>query len=250
MAKHKQEQPETEAPQEQAAPPSAPVAAATPAPKPTAAEKNAAFQAKLSRLGITLSPAKFNSLGLNVTVNVPTSVSDFDALAEKPGECLAQGVKNIVYRGALAVFRAELCEAVEAKTGIARTFEPELAADGTEKKDTEGNVVVKRWEPEAVYLKRVAGDNPEQYQSLADSISATLVFDPTAPEPKTPGTKKLAAVYTTTAQQLFDQGRGEQVIASLQTKLGITAPSVDVLGLAALIKEDQSRKKLVNEYAG
>lgn len=213
------------------------------APKPTASAEHAAFMEKVNSLGITLLPEKFRSLGLNVTVNVPTSVTDFDALAEKPGECLAQGVKNIVYRGALATFRNALCEAVEAKTGIARKFEPELDADGTEKKDTDGNVVIKKWEAEAVYIKRVAGDNPEQYQALADDISSTLTFDPTAPEPKAPTSKKLAAVYLTTAQQIADRdGSVEKVMASLETNLGLIAPTRDVAGLAALIKEDQRRK--------
>lgn len=257
MAKHKHEQ-EAEAPLEETTPE---VASPTPeTPKASVSDLHAAFQKKLSDNGITLVPQLFNSLGgLKVVVSVPTSEPDFDTLAGKKGACLQEAIKNIVYRGALAVFRNEFCEALELKTGIARKYEAELLADGSEKKDEEGNVVIKKWEPEAVYVKRVAGDNPEQFQGLADSICTTLIFDPTAKEPKAPGTKKMAAVYLTTATQLFDQGRMEVVIAKLSEKLGVVVsePSftdgsdkdIRINILAGLIKEDQARKKLVNEYA-
>lgn len=219
-------------------------------PKATLAEKRATFDSMMSKKGITLTSKEFNSLGLKVTIPVPTSVEDFDTLAGEQGAALREGIGNIVYRGPLAVFRNELCDRVEAITKIARKFTITKNDDGTDKLDSDGTPVVEKWEAEAVYIKRVAGDNPEQFQSIANEISSSLTFDPSKPEPKSAGPKSIAKVYLKTAQDLFDQGRGEKVIAALSAKLGIAAP-VTVEGLASLVKEDQRRKQaaLVSEYA-
>lgn len=220
----------------------------TETPKPTPKEAQAA---KLSDLGITLTPVKFNSLGLNISIDVPSSIDDFDQLAGKTGEALNQAVRNVVYRSTLPVFREELCNAIAAKTGIERNAEFEVDEQTKEiKKDEKtGEPIFLRWsETEAKYLKRVAGDNVEQFAELANGIAAQLAFDPTASAPKASGPKKLAKMYLETAQALFDQGRGETVAANLATKLGLVVePTVE--GLAAAIKEDQSRKKLADEYA-
>lgn len=219
--------------------------------KPTLAEKRAKFDTSISARGITLVPKEFNSLGLKVTILVPTTVEDFDTLAGEQGAALREGIGNIVYRGPLAVFRNELCDRVEVISKIARKFVQDTNDDGSPKFDTDGTTpIIKSWESEAVYLKRVAGDNPEQYQSIANEISALLTFDPSKPEPKSSGPKAIAKVYLKTATDLFDQGRGPKVIAALSAKLGLTVTE-DIAGLATLVKEDQRRKQaaMTAEYA-
>ncbi len=219
-------------------------------PEGTLASRKAAFDAKVASLGITLSPFEVNSLGLKVVVPVPTNYADFDTLAGETNAALREGIRNILYRGTLAVFRNEFCDRLEEVSKVPRRFALAKNPDGTDKVDTDGTPVVESWEAEAVYVKRVAGDNPEQYQYIADEINSLLTFDPSRPEPKSAGPKAIAKVFLKTAQDIFDQGRGERVIAGLAAKLGLTPVSQDVAGLAALVKEDQRRKQagLVEEY--
>jgi hypothetical protein len=218
----------------------------TPATTTAASEPK---QTKAEALGITLVDAEFESLGgLKIKLGVPSSVTDYDKLAGKDGATLADAIKNTVYRGPLAVFRDKFCTALEAKSGIERAFKPELDDKGQPKVDKDGSAIGSYTESEARYVKRVAGDNVAQYQSLADEISASLVFDPSARDPKTSGPKKLAKMYTEAAQSLFDQGRGADVVEKLNTKLGTTFPAT-VEGLALAIKEDQNKKSLAAEYA-
>lgn len=240
-------------------PESAPVVAATtpkatPPPLPkveaTLQSAHADFVKLVASKGITLTTRTFNSLGLDVAIGVVTSVKDFDALAGKDGEALEQAVKNIVYRGALAVFRDELCAQVEKKTGIERKAEYEMNEDKSVKVGEDGSPIFVSWlESEAKYLKRVAGDNPKQFQDIANSIAQYLVFDPSASEPKSTGPKTTAKIYLTTAQQIFDRpadgsqgATADKVHAALATKYGVST-DLTVEGLAALVKIDQDAKK-------
>lgn len=253
---HKIDQPPAP-PAPQATPPPLPVApAATPATPATTPKVEATLQSKFADFtktvaakGVTLTPRTFNSLGLDVTIGVTTSVSDFDKLAGKDGEALDQAVKNIVYRGPLATFRDELCAEVEKLKGVKRKAEYELNDDGTEKL-VDGEKVFAGWaESEAKYIKRVAGDNPKQFQDIANNIAKYLTFDPSAPEPKSTGPKTTAKVYLTTAQEIMDRpadgssgAPASRVHSALQTKYGVQT-DFTVEGLAALIKIDQDAKK-------
>jgi hypothetical protein len=192
----------------------------------------------------TMHKETYRSLGLNVTLNVPSSVEEFDSLAKKSGSALENAISNAVYRGkgGLADFRSDFADAVEQATSVKRITETLTDDKGEPKKDAEGNVKTRYTESEQTYFDRVIKETsrtPESFQELADSVAASLVLDPSvteraAPEPKTPPKK----VYATVDQIL---AAGTEMSHKVATKLAHVLGhhvEADREGLAKAIHED------------
>ena len=199
---------------------------------------------------------QFESLGVKINLNIPSTVEEFDQNAKKAGACLDEAVNNIVYRGVLPDFRAMFCERVEKETGIARKF-------STVK---EGDKEVEVWdETEGKYMSRVRAEkgwqeDRTQLQAIADLVSPELVFDASSPEPKAKGPRKLPAGYATAALRIFGNGNQDK----WAEKLGLTyvaetgnedevkrfrSQNVETLGWAIKKVEDEKRKAAELEYA-
>jgi hypothetical protein len=175
----------------------------------------------------------FNSLGLTAAIGVPETVEEYDSLAGKPGACLESGVMNAVYRGrgGLADFRYYLVHGIteddlksEDNKGLFAVTSPVDGLEQTTKierkwKDSldkagkpvvrDGETVQVPAESEDEYVKRVLvekGGEVEQFQPIADGISAALILDPKARERKATGPKKLAARFKDFAGSLLSKG--------------------------------------------
>src|ERR1035437_5611560 len=139
-----------------------------------------------------LIPQTFKTTGFEITLHVPSSIEVYDRLAKVSGACLKDAIVNTVYRGSLAEFRANFCEAVEKETTIARKTKP------TSKKDSEGADIEVYAETDGEYFNRVlaeSGKSREHFTPIANTIASAIVFDPSATERKAPGPKKVAKAY-------------------------------------------------------
>ena len=149
---------------------------------------------------------KYKSLELVVNLNVPSTVSEFDTNAKKEGAALTEAINNVVYRSSLAEFRSTLIhgreadeeKGISAVVGLEDRYEFPRKTKETSKKDKDGNAVLAFDETEGDYVDRLLaskGLKVEDLQPLADEITASIVFDASATERKTPISKKLAAKY-------------------------------------------------------
>jgi hypothetical protein len=192
-----------------------------------------------------LIPATFKTTGFEITLHVPSSIEIYDKLAKKTGQCLQDAILNTVYRGSLAEFRGNFCEAVEKETQIARKTKP------TGKKDSEGADIEVYDETEGEYFNRVlaeSGKTREHFTPLANTIASAIVFDPSATERKAPGPKKVAKAYIAAAQTLIDKGAAHAAAAKLSSLLGREVlPTLE--SLSGAISEDQRKKDVANEYS-
>jgi hypothetical protein len=223
----------------------------------------------------------------NLPYEVPSSPEEFDQLAGKEGACLAEGIKNIIYRGTLTDFRSVLLHGwhegegddridiagVEEITGIMREREPVKGKDGKVKTDKDGEELFKYTETEETYFERVlvevaaqnaeAGEGPttvdavrQSFWDLAVQVLKALPFDPKRQERVSAGPKKTPKTYQKIADALVAQGP-EQAAKSAQKlteKLGYQVdPTAEAIGRA--ITEDKRRQaraekeKLQLEYA-
>lgn len=190
----------------------------------------------------------YKSLGLNVVISVPESVEEYDKLAGKDGAALADATVNTVYRSVLNVFRAQIADAVEKQSGVARKRTYKVDANGAQVLDDEQNPIIETEEPEAKYISRVAGDNVEQFQTLADEIATKLIFDPKVKERAAFAPKKLAQKFIDAATQIITAGHGEAVASALSAKLAIAVDGTSAESLGSAIRLDQTKKSLVGEY--
>lgn len=192
-----------------------------------------------------LVPQTFKTTGFEITLHVPSSIEVYDRLAKVSGACLKDAILNTVYRGSLAEFRANFCEAVEKETSIARKTKP------TGKKDSEGADVEVYDETEGEYFNRVlaeSGRTRESFASLVSTIASAIVFDPSATERKAPGPRKIAKAYIAAAQTLIDKGAAHAAAAKLTALLGRPVePTLE--SLSGAISEDQRKKDVANEYS-
>jgi hypothetical protein len=192
------------------------------------------------------------TLGLQINVNVPSSVEEYDTMAKQVGACLESGVLNTIYRSYLAEFRSTFSDKLAEKTGIARATKPSGKFEKDENgKDTETPILVYA-ETESDHFDRVLVETKTEksaYQDLATEVADSIAFDPSASERAPAGPKKTAAKFTKAADDLIKAGKGEAVAAFLANKLGFAVePTVESLGRA--IAEDQKRKAaaLASEY--
>lgn len=190
----------------------------------------------------------FNSLTLDVTLSVPSTVDEFDKLAKKPGTCLSEAVNNVVYRSILNELRDTFLHgraaipAVAATattpaqpglagirglddiTGISRKETAAVDKDGKPRKDSKGVPIMVYDENEAVFFKRVCAQKgwttPElvkqNCQALMDTVAAAMVFDPAASERQPAGPKKLPQIYRDSAANILSKAD----LATVQAKLG------------------------------
>jgi hypothetical protein len=168
---------------------------------------------------------EYRSLGIDVKLNTPETVAEFDTLAKRTNACLDEATNNVVYRGMLAEYRETFCERIELETKIERKWKVAMKDGKPVLKD--GQEVTHWDETEADYFKRVCAEKkvePSVYQSLADEVAASLVFDPTERERKERGPVKLAKMYVEKATEVLTQGRHEKVIQHIQKDLKDTVP--------------------------
>lgn len=210
------------------------------------------------------------SLGLTLSISVPSTVAEFDQNAKKEGACLEQAVNNILYRGVLAEFRGDFCEAVEKAFSLERktkdTGRTKTVKDEKTGVETKESIFVYA-ESEAEFIDRVIaskGITRESLQPLADAVLAAknadgtlkIVFDASATEKKVAGPKKLAAKFSDAAKQLLESGKAEQfnkklAAAKLATFTATGETEKDVTALGWLVKafvdysEAQAMAKIV-----
>lgn len=198
-----------------------------------------------------MQPTNIKSLGFELTINVPSSVEEFDQLAKRAGACLTEATANVLYRGTLAEFRDTFCEELEKETGIARLTK-------VTGKSKAGEDIIAYAETEADYVKRVAAEKSVEVSSFADlanRVAAAITFDPSATERKGGAPKKVAKLYLNIVEEV-EKAAGPDGLVKVAAKLSSTlgrAVTVDVSTpealaksrevLAVAIKEDQDRKK-------
>jgi hypothetical protein len=206
-------------------------------------------------------------MGFDLSVNVPSSIDEYDTLAKKVGAALESANLNVLYRSVFAKFRSAFAEAVENNSGIARETEAVLKADGTPKVDDETKEpVLKFTETEDKYFKRACAQLAKQgafasaeaaaasFLPLAQETIATIAFDPSESERAPSGPKTVAKAYTKLAEQAQASGKLETLAMQLQEKLGATwYVEVTIDSVARAVSEDQRRKReaqsLTAEYA-
>ena len=192
------------------------------------------------------------TLGLQINVDVPSSVEEYDSMAKQVGACLESGVANTIYRGYLAEFRSTFSDKLAEKSGIARATKPSGKFVKDEAgKDTEEAILVYS-ETESDHFDRVLVETKTEksaWQELALEVASGIKFDPSAAERAPAGPKKTSAKFIKAATDLIAAGKGDAVAAFLTTKLGFAVePNIESLGRA--IAEDQKRKaaELANQY--
>lgn len=175
---------------------------------------------------------KYRSLGLVVPVSVFSTAEEYNSAANRPSEdaVVEDANDNLVYRGALADFREEFCNAVETATGIERKKSPVLLKDNTQRKDTNGELMFDWDENEAEYFRRVIAQTNravESFQEVADSVATNLALkaDPTVRERKPAGPKTPPKSVYTLVDELIAKGVAAQTAAGLSKVLGRTVES-------------------------
>lgn len=152
---------------------------------------------------------EYRSLGLDIKLNTPETVDEFDGLAKRANACLDEATNNVVYRGMLAEYRETFCERVEQETKIERKWKAVMKDGKPVVKDGNESTI---WdETEADFFKRVCAEKkvePAVYQPIADEVAKSLVFDPTERERKERGPVKLAKYYIEKAAEIFSREKG------------------------------------------
>jgi len=210
--------------------------------------------------------ATYKSLGLNVVVSVPESVDEYNQLAGTTDAALNDATDSTVYRSVLNVFREAVVAAIAEDTGTARIVKYKLDAEGNPVLDDETKEkIVDTEESAGAYMRRVAGDSPEKFQSIADSVAKTLVFDPKVKERAAAGPKDLAKRYKEAAQGIIDAGLevAQAVASELASKHSIvvevfTTEDADgetiidqpktIESLGNAIRVDQTKVNLASQY--
>ena len=159
-------------------------------------------------------------MGLTVNLSVPSTVEEFDSNAKLAGACLAEAINNAVYRGSLADFRSEFCDALETKYSINRKTEGtgKFRVEGEQKEE-----ILKYVETEGEFVVRVkAEDNisDADLQTLADEVASKIAFDASARERKPAAPKKLAAKYVEHAKKLIAGGKIDELNKRLHKSIG------------------------------
>ncbi len=221
-------------------------------------------------LNVSLMVTKeYSSLGLTIPFQVPGTVEEFNENAKRPSACLDEAVNNIVYRNSLAEFRDVFLHGrkeVKGQDGQVKVTEikgveqlsgVERLTETKELKEKEADGLVKTvdvfTESEAVYFKRVCGilakqqersidDVVKGYQSLANTVAASIDFDASASERKPAGPKKLPKAYLEVAQRAITAGKADKLAGLLADSLGRQV-GLTVEELAVAMQEDEAMEK-------
>ena len=196
----------------------------------------------------------YRSMGLNVPISVPSTIEENEQLAApRVNATLEDAVDTNVYRGTLADFRDGFCAAVETATSIKRNTEVAKNAKGEVRKDEDGAEIEVYKETEQDYFRRVCiktSRSVESFQDIANSVAASLKYDPSVKErtpagPKTPPKSVFAIV-----DDLHAKHKHTHVAADLSKVLGRHVES-DRESLARAIHEDNlnERRKQLAKYA-
>lgn len=177
----------------------------------------------------------FNSLGVDVKINVPETIAE---AVEKFGEeiVLDRFVKSVVYHSTLGDFRDGFVSKLEEVTGVARK---------TKLVDEEEVYA----ETESEYVKRLVAEEGKEdssaYQTFADEVSSTLVFEPKAERvssgraPSKPGKSYLATAKTALE---FPPEKLEKVLTNLRNATGLDVQATEEsIAIAIKAKLDADR---------
>lgn len=222
-----------------------------------------------------------NTLGFKPTIQVPSSVEEFDRLAKRDGACLEEGNKNVIYRSIYAQARngflhgvdeekdasgavvVPAIEGLDKRTGTERKYKvvkPEVR-DGD--KITQEEVTA--WdEKEDAYAERVFATLVQQgefpsveaaraaFAPLMQQVVDTIPFDPSRSERASAGPKKTPKTYYGIADALVEIAGSIEAAAQKFTAKTGRAVSADRDALAKAIWEDQTaqRKNIAAGYAG
>ena len=213
-----------------------------------------------------------NSLGFDLSYEVPSTVAEYDRLAKKVGAALESANLNVIYRSVFAKFRAAFLDAVVNNTGIERATEAVKNKDGSAKtedeeieeendkgemvKTTIKTPVLKFVNTEKVDFELICAQLVQQgkyasteaaaasFKDLAQGTLEKIVFDPSETEKTPSGPKTIAKAYTKIAQKAADTGKLETLAAALGTKLGaLWKVEATVDSVARAISEDQRRQR-------
>lgn len=196
------------------------------------------------------------SLGIEVVVQVPSTIDEFNSLG---GDVLKEAINNVLYRSFLAELRDRFVERVGNMTNVKRKVIPgKPKKDGTPGKDSWG-------ESEGKYLDRVCAEEEVELESFAELMTTAqqggyipdgetekvepLVFDPKKAERES-GPKVPAKTYLNAAQQVIDAGNASVVSANLSKILNreITPEKESIAG-GIRDAENLEKKQLANKYA-
>ena len=190
-------------------------------------------------------------VGFAVAISVPSTAVEFNQMAKaKDGEdlCCKEAVNNVIYRSTAAGIRADICDAVEALTGIGRkTEKKELKTKNDDGTPRYSEVYS---ESEEAYINRVlaSGWTREQFADIVAKAVADNPFDPSMAEPKAKGPKKAQKSLISVAEEIIGKGKGEQLASILSTKLGHPV-AADANSLALAIAEDRQREEEAKKKA-
>lgn len=225
----------------------------------------------------TIRCLSFNDL----SYSVPSTVEEFDKLAQRSGAALDEANKNVLYRAVLNQARYGFLHGIEEvkdgenviqsvivgleeSTGIERktkVTKPEVKdADG---KITQEEVTI--WaETESDFEDRVYatlvkdGKFPSieaaaaSYRSLMQDVLNALPFDPKKQERQTSGPKKTPKTYFGIADALIERcaGNVEDAVARFNAKTGQSIDANrDALAKAIWLDQVAQKKKIAEGYA-
>lgn len=173
------------------------------------------------------------TLGIVVNVNVPANAEEFDQMAGRPGACVDDANRNVIYRSWNHDFRKELCATLEKETGEERHSETTGEGDKAKKVYTE---------KEQAYVNRLIGENhidEEKLQLTANAVAKDIIFDPAPSErsKKVPQNIQNAANSILAAVEA-GESTAETSMEKFQNALGIEdfATSFGEFGEASVIK--------------
>lgn len=198
---------------------------------------------------------KYRSLGLDINLETPETVAEFDTNAKRTGACLDEAIANVIYRGALADFRSAFIHGVEedkekgvkAVAGLEAVTKIERKTKPTGKKDKDGADILVYDETEADYVARVCAEKKcevSAFQPLANEIAAQLKFDASARERKPTAPKKLAQKYKDTATAIMAGANFKKFLADVKKAI-----SKDFTATGDKEKDVEAVGWLVKEFA-
>ncbi len=198
------------------------------------------------------------SLDLTINLSVPETAEEYDKLAGETNACVEDAVNQIVMHKTLSKFRDKFAEALEKSLtvdgvcSIPWPEDKEATAKATPKKD--GTVTAVHITPKD-YFKLVQakeGKPASAYQHLADTVSASLTFDPSESE-RAGG--RVSKANTAAAESLLkDSDRTRRAISTLEArnvglKVEVDAeglPTADELARAIAVDKARAAKELID----
>lgn len=226
---------------------------------------------------VTIKCLSFNDL----SYSVPSTVEEFDKLAQRSGAALDEANKNVLYRAVLNQARYGFLHGIEevkegdtvtqsAIVGLEEStgIERKTKVTKPEVKDADGKITqeeVTAWaETESDFEDRVYATLVQQgkfpsieaaaasYRSLMQSVLDALPFDPKKQERQAAGPKKTPKTYFGIADALIERCAGsvEDAVTRFNAKTGQTIDATrDALAKAIWIDQVAQKKKIAEGYA-